>query len=299
MAIAKFKLGLNLLFVAPLAASIAIITSLSSVQSQIPDNNVEAPAQLPEETPQFSINSQPIPGEVILEAAQQKPVQSESADVATVTDNTLSSSNTITVNPENLDKTQYAPFPGTSTTDATVLITPPSSQVNESSSPTDLKEVAQLPLDPGRSTRGGSSYVGVAGNIGLSGDTALGDGNFAIISKIGLTRSLAVRPGVILGSDATFLIPLTYEFSIRQAEALEEVLPIAPYIGAGVTIYTGDDDDDSNDDDGGIGLLLTGGVDIPINRQFTANAGVNVGIGDETDIGLSVGVGYNFSGLGI
>ncbi|WP_009634109.1 hypothetical protein [Synechocystis sp. PCC 7509] len=302
-AIAKLKLSLNLLVVAPLAASLAMIGSLSTVHAQTQgDRNLETRSQLPAEIAQFSVNSQPIPAEFFLEAAQHEATAHEFAEVSAAINNPQSSLKTIAANPENLDSTQLqptksinAPFPGTTATDATVLSTP----INQSPIQPDAAEVAQLPLIPGRSTRGGSSYVGVAGNIGLSGDTALGDGNFAIISKIGLTRSLAVRPGVILGNDATILLPLTYEFSIRQAEALEEVLPIAPYIGAGITIYTGDDDDDSNDDDGGVGLLLTGGVDIPLSRQFTANAGLNVGIGDETDIGLSVGVGYNFSGLGL
>ncbi len=100
-----------------------------------------------------------------------------------------------------------------------------------------------------------------------------------------------MRPSVILGNDAIFLIPLTYEFSIRPAEVLEEALRISPYVGGGVTISTGDNDD--------IGLLLTGGIDVPINSRFTGNAALNVGIANETDIGLSVGVGYNFGGFGL
>ncbi|MBW4663779.1 MAG: hypothetical protein KME01_06175 [Chroococcus sp. CMT-3BRIN-NPC107] len=296
IAIAKIKFRLNLLLVAPLAASLALITSLSSVQSQIPNDGVEAPAQLLKEIPR-SISSQPSSAEIFSEATLQEASSLQPANLA-ATDSTQSSSNTIAIDSE--DNTQLQPTELTNTpfaaTNATGLNISSSSTVSPSSIQTGSPEIAQVPLDPGTSTRGGSSYVGIAGNIGLSGDTALGDGNFAIISKIGLTRSLAFRPGVVLGNDATFLIPLTYEFSIREAEALEEVLPIAPYVGAGVIISTGSDD---NDDDGGVGLLLTGGIDIPLNRQFTANAGLNVGIADETDIGLSVGVGYNFSGLGL
>lgn len=299
IAIAKNKFRANLLLVAPLATSIALITSLSSVQSQIPNHNVTAPAQLLKEIPR-SISSPPSSTEAALQTASSlKPASSVAA-----TDNTQLSSDPIVVDSKHNPQLQpkeltNSPFPGTTATGATSLNVS-SSTINQSFIQTSSPEIAQqVPLDPGTSTRGGSSYVGIAGNIGLSGDTALGDGNFAIISKIGLTRSLAFRPGVVLGNDAAFLIPLTYEFSIRQAEALEEVLPIAPYLGAGVIISTGGDDDDDNDDEGGVGLLLTGGIDIPLNRQFTANAGLNVGIADETDIGLSVGVGYNFSGLGL
>jgi hypothetical protein len=56
-------------------------------------------------------------------------------------------------------------------------------------------KVAQsdINVNPGRPTQSGSSYVGIAGNIGLSGDSALSDTNFAVISKIGLTRQLSFR----------------------------------------------------------------------------------------------------------
>jgi hypothetical protein len=40
--------------------------------------------------------------------------------------------------------------------------------------------------------------------------------------------------------------------------------------------------------------LLSGGVDVPIANQLTANAGVNVSFLDDTNIGLLLGVGYNF-----
>lgn len=311
MAIAKIKCGLNLLFVAPLAVGFAFISSgISTVQAQTTQNNtVEYSTQLPERITQFSISNQLTPAETFLQASQHQTVslaeQAESTNLAATKEDIQPSSQIVTAEVEDVDSKQLpqtklieTPFPGTTTTEATAL-SAERSPVNQPSMQTDAPQVAQLPIDPGRRTRGGSSYVGVGANIGLSGDTALGDGNFTIISKIGLTRALALRPSVILGDDAMFLLPLTYEFSIRQAEALEEALRIAPYVGAGVIIYTGDDDDDANDEDGGIGLLLTGGVDIPLSRQFTANAGLNVGIGDETDIGLSVGVGYNFGAFGL
>jgi hypothetical protein len=37
-----------------------------------------------------------------------------------------------------------------------------------------------------------------------------------------------------------------------------------------------------------------GGVDVPLSEQFTANAGVNVGFFGKTEVGLRLGVGYNF-----
>lgn len=278
--------------------SIGIINTQLSAQAETPDNSssVEISPQLPEEIAKFSHSSMPASAEAFLNAPKQIAIATQ------ITAQERSRSTQIASQPTDIDNsarqgrslsTNVVPVPGSTETSANSLNAniPTVSQPNQSAVQNNDSGVAQLPVDPGRSTRGGSSYIGIGGNIGLSGDTALGDGNFTIISKIGLTRNIAVRPSVVLGNDATFLIPLTYDFSIRQAEALEEVLPLAPYVGAGVYIATGDNDN--------IGLLLTGGIDVPLSSQFTANAAVNVGIADETDIGLAIGVGYNFTGLGI
>ncbi|OKH44453.1 hypothetical protein NIES2101_28205 [Calothrix sp. HK-06] len=149
-------------------------------------------------------------------------------------------------------------------------------------------QVAQT-IDPGRPTRGVSSYIGVAGNIGLGGDSALGDTNFTVISKIGLTNTFSARPSVVIGDDPVVLVPLTYDLTPRTADAFEDTLAIAPFVGAGVAIETSEDAD--------VGLLLTGGVDVPLSSNFTANATVNAAFLSETDVGLVLGVGYNFNGL--
>lgn len=182
------------------------------------------------------------------------------------------------------------PMPGTVETSATFLTNQPAaSSVPEVSSEEANTTVAQTDIDPGRTTRGGASYIGIGGNLGLGGDTTLGDGAFVINSKIGLTRSLSVRPAALVGNDAAFLIPLTYDFVIRREDPFEEV-PFAPFLGGGVVFSTGEDDN--------IGFLLTGGVDVPLTSQFVANASLNVGfIEDSTDVGLIVGVGYTFVGF--
>ncbi|MBD2519909.1 fasciclin domain-containing protein [Nostoc sp. FACHB-973] len=143
-------------------------------------------------------------------------------------------------------------------------------------------------VDVGRATRGGRSYIGVAGNIGLTGgDTALSEGNFTVISKLGLTNNLSVRPSVLFGDDTVFLVPLTYDFSQRTAGSVgQRTLSISPYLGAGVAIEANLDTD--------IGLLLTGGVDVPLGTRFTLTGAVNAAFMDETDVGLLLGVGYNF-----
>ncbi|RUT00346.1 hypothetical protein DSM106972_074740 [Dulcicalothrix desertica PCC 7102] len=147
----------------------------------------------------------------------------------------------------------------------------------------------QAGAEPGRATRGGRSYIGAAGNIGITGGggSSLGEGNFAVISKIGLTNFLSIRPSAVFGDNTTVLVPLTLDLAPRAANPTGgQAFPISPYIGAGVAIET--------DNDAEVGLLLTGGLDIPLGSRFTLNGGVNAAFLDETDVGIQVGVGFNF-----
>lgn len=184
------------------------------------------------------------------------------------------------------------PIPGTVLTSATSL-TPEIPRTPQQVAPaeTAAPKVSQVDIEPGQSTQSGASYVGIAGNIGISGgDTALGDSNFAVISKIGLTNRISVRPGaVISGDNSTVLLPVTYDFSFNPVDAFSAPLPFAPYAGAGVAISTGDDAD--------VGPMLTVGVDFPLTSQFTATAAFNVGFVEDTSTGLIIGVGYNFGNL--
>lgn len=151
----------------------------------------------------------------------------------------------------------------------------------------NLGSQGQAGVDPGRATRGGRSYIGAAGNIGLGGDSALSEGAIAVISKIGLTNNISLRPGAVFGDDTIVLVPLTLDLAPRGANPTGgQVFSISPYIGAGVAIET------SND--ANIGLLLTGGLDIPLGSRFTLNGGVNAAFLDQTDVGLQLGVGFNF-----
>ena len=183
-------------------------------------------------------------------------------------------------------------LPGAVSTSATHLTAQPesSSELGTFSGQTDTKVAQELEtIDPGRATRGGRSYVGIGGALGLTGGTGIGQGGFLINSKIGLTRSISVRPSVIIGDSTDFLIPLTYDFYLESRDPFEPI-PFAPFVGGGVAFST----DDEND----IGFLLTGGADFPLSRQFIANATVNAGFfGDSTSVGISLGVGYVFSGF--
>lgn len=181
--------------------------------------------------------------------------------------------------PNNLPKTTAPELPAPE-------LTPPTSQTKPDPT-TPTLPLAQTTVSPGRSTQSGSSYVGIGGNIGIgTGDTALGRGSFAVISKIGLTQNFSVRPSVLFGDSTTILVPVTYDFSFGEGPTSNLGFSAAPYLGAGVSISTGNN---SN-----VGFLLTGGIDVPLSSQFTATAAVNASLSGNTAVGILVGVGYNF-----
>ncbi|MCG6134563.1 MAG: hypothetical protein MET45_07845 [Nostoc sp. LLA-1] len=161
---------------------------------------------------------------------------------------------------------------------------PQENPIVEQPEPTPL--IAQEVV-PGTATRSGPSYIGVGGNIGFGGGTTLSQGSFAVFSKVGLTENFSARPAAFFGDNTLFLIPVTVDFPVQAVtDTGEQQLSIAPYVGGGAAISTGRDST--------VGFLLTGGVDVPISPEFTATAGVNVGFIDETEVGLLLGVGYNF-----
>ena len=190
---------------------------------------------------------------------------------------------------EEIASRTITPVPGTVET-SSVMLSSGSTQPTEKTEPSN--HIAQSPIGIGRATRGGSSYIGVGLNVGASGNfSALGDGNFTVISKIGVTKTLSVRPSAIFGTDTTFLVPITYDFAFKSPDPFTEPLPIAPYIGLGAAIKTADKSDTE------VALLLTGGIDVPLNSRLTATAAVNAGFFDKTDVGILLGVGYNFRGF--
>lgn len=166
-------------------------------------------------------------------------------------------------------------------------------QANESPS-NSAAQLAQLDdiVQPrsfqiGRSTQGGPSYIGAGVNLGALGGTALGDTSLSVVSKVGLTNTFSVRPGVVTDftDDATFLVPVTFDLpGIRVGEVANQDISVAPYLGGGIAVST----------DGDVGPLLTGGLDIPVAEQWTVNAAANAGFIDDVDLGVSLAVGYNF-----
>ena len=144
----------------------------------------------------------------------------------------------------------------------------------------DSPEIAQV----GRSRASDVApfYVGIGGNIGIieSDNSAVGDFAFNIISKASLGPRFAIRPTAsISGDDVSVAIPVTYNFDPIQ---FGQIIAY-PSLGAGVDIA------------GNIGLLVNGGVDVPIARDFTLNGQVNWRVTDDLGLGVSLGVAYNLS----
>ena len=150
----------------------------------------------------------------------------------------------------------------------------------------DEAEVAQVRRRRTRNTAPSSpNFIGIGGDIGTTDDLS-----FAVISKFSLGRQLGIRPSVLIGEDFAVLAPVTYEFSQFNSDV--QGFQVRPYAGAGASYVESDDED-------GFGLLLTGGVDIPVSRRFTVNAQANYAgvFTDSENFGVTVGVGYNFGGL--
>ncbi|MEG3435595.1 hypothetical protein V0288_00550 [Pannus brasiliensis CCIBt3594] len=143
--------------------------------------------------------------------------------------------------------------------------------------------VAQI--EPGRTTRSIPSYVGIGGNIGFGGDTGIGRGNFAILSKVGLTENFSARPGVLVGNRTTFLLPVTVDFPV-VTEIGGGRVGFTPFAGGGIGISTGHESL--------VRPIITAGFDVPINNRITAVANTNVGFFRDTEFGVTLGVGYNF-----
>lgn len=183
---------------------------------------------------------------------------------------------------------QTQPVPGTTTPDSTFPSPTETQQFPDTTTPdtTTPDTTTEPAIVPGTTTRGGSSYIGVGGNIGFGGETTLSEGAFAVYSKIGLTETFSVRPAAYFGDNTVITVPITADFPPSETGIAAAQLNVAPYIGAGIAISTGQDST--------VGALITGGVDVPLTPQFTATAGVNIGFIDDTEVGLLVGVGYNF-----
>ena len=169
---------------------------------------------------------------------------------------------------------------------AETLMTTPVSEDTELVYPVpEAEEVAQVRRRRTAGAAASPDFIGIGGDIGTAGDVS-----FAVISKLSLGRQLAVRPSVLVGDDFAVLAPVTYEF--RRFDTNAGGFRISPYAGVGASYVDGDDSSD-------LGLLISGGVDVPVSERFTVNAQANYAgvFSDSENFGVTVGVGYNFGGL--
>jgi hypothetical protein len=150
--------------------------------------------------------------------------------------------------------------------------------------------LAQTASEPKPKASPLSSYTGIGGDIGLTGHrSALGSGGLAILGKTRLTDNLSLHTAtVVFGSrTATSTYALTFGTAIKN-KLTGQVIAF-PFLGGGVALR--------NINGLRAAPLISSGVDVPIARRFTATARLNVGFFPDgrTDVGLLIGVGYNFS----
>lgn len=188
------------------------------------------------------------------------------------------------MSPENLSAEGLDPADDTASAQAQ----PSATDIEATTLDSPNEESAQLAQARRRTTRGiagSSNFLGIGADFGTTDDIS-----FAVISKYAFSDQVAVRPSVLIGDGFAVLVPITYEFSRYSTDV--QGFQIRPYAGVGAS-YVDSDVDDS------FGLLLSGGVDVPISQRFTANAQANFAgvFSDDSNFGVTVGVGYNFGGF--
>ena len=180
------------------------------------------------------------------------------------------------------------PIPGTVATSVEAL------QIDTSANPTQQAQVDDFTVAQERNLRRDrdsiGAYIGVGGNIGIDGDTPIGDFAGVVFSRIPLITNLSLRPSVLISDEAAFLIPLTYDF-VLPGETPYAPKPYVPYVGAGLALSTEENDN--------VGFLFSTGLDWHLSEKWLGNVQLNVGAIDEDngiDLGLRFGVGYKLSG---
>ncbi len=132
------------------------------------------------------------------------------------------------------------------------------------------------------------NYIGISGTIGVSGaGEGLSHGGVTIIQNRELSNSLSVRSSNIFGGDKNdSTVALTVNFPVKTSSGQ---VKLVPFIGGGILLRS-----KSNFEDINVRGLVIGGIDIPLSRRITATTAVNVGLFQQTEVGVQLGVGYNF-----
>ena len=133
-----------------------------------------------------------------------------------------------------------------------------------------------------------NGYIGIGSAIGLGGNTtALGTGGVTILTKVRFSDNVSLHDATVLfgGGAATSMIIVSADFPIRNAAGQTM---FSPFIGGGAMLRYAE------------GLYISpaisGGIDLPISRDFTGTVRINAGFPNNrrADVGLLVGAGYNF-----
>ena len=175
------------------------------------------------------------------------------------------------------------PVPGTVEMSADKL--QPSSPTSDSPVSQPSETVPPATPTPAKKQKYKFSYLGIGANFGSGGQTsALGETSFAAFSKFALSPSVSFRPALLVSENTTVLLPITYDFPIDGPGH------IAPYIGLGMQSSSPFSAETTKSD-----LLLTAGIDYPINSQLALTAGVNLGTFNSSGVGGLLGLAYIFN----
>jgi hypothetical protein len=133
-----------------------------------------------------------------------------------------------------------------------------------------------------------NGYLSIGAGIGLGGNTtALSTGGVAILTKVRFSDNFSLHDATIVfgGRPPTSMIIVSADFPIRNG-AGQTI--ISPFIGGGAMLRY----------DRGLSIspAISGGLDIPVSKNFTGTVRVNAGFPDnrQADVGLLAGIGYNF-----
>ncbi|MGB3788020.1 MAG: hypothetical protein WA949_08420 [Phormidesmis sp.] len=125
------------------------------------------------------------------------------------------------------------------------------------------------------------NYVGIGGS----------EDGLVVNGKVAVTDNLSVRPSVATDFDfndsqaVSYLLPLTYDFSVGTGRAT-----FNPFVGAGIGGDLG-----GNGGTDRIDLALVAGSDYRFARNYVANASVNYKpFADDNEVGFIAGLGYSF-----
>ena len=131
------------------------------------------------------------------------------------------------------------------------------------------------------------SYIGLGGVIGISGDdTPLAEGGFSLVGRTAFSKNFSLHNANLFQDDGQNFFAITYGVPIKNKYSDRELL--FPFVGGGIAIEDlfGDFEVDP---------LITTGVDVPIAKRFVGTVRFNITFPeDDTDVGLLLGVGYNF-----